>query len=31
MGGPLMNTAVELMDKVRSDDEVKKQMNLLMA
>lgn len=31
MGGPLMNTAVELMDKVRSDDEGKKQMNLLMA
>lgn len=31
MGGPLMNTAVELMDKVRADDEGKKQMNLLMA
>lgn len=29
MGGPLMNTAVELMDKVRADEEGKKQMNLL--
>jgi hypothetical protein len=30
MGGPLMNTVVELMDKVRADEEGKKQMQLLM-
>lgn len=29
MGGPLMNTAVELMDKIRADGEGKKQMELL--
>ncbi len=29
MGGPLMNTAVELMDKIRADEEGKKQMELL--
>src|SRR5690606_13281210 len=31
MGGPIMNAAVDLMDKVRADEEARNQMNLLTA